>query len=59
LQIARVAYRNERLTTEEYLRYEADVLQADAGLYQAQNDQWQVLAQQAVLYGAELTGVVQ
>ena len=59
LQIARVAYRNERLTTEEYLRYEADVLQADAGLYQAQNDQWQVLAQQAVLYGTALTGVVQ
>ncbi|MCX5734525.1 MAG: TolC family protein [candidate division NC10 bacterium] len=59
LQIARVAYRNERLTTEEYLRYEADVLQAEAGLYQAQNDQWQVLAQQAVLYGMALTGVVQ
>ncbi len=58
LQIARVAYRNERLTTEEYLRYEADVLQAEAGLYQAQNDQWQVLAQQAVLYGMALTGVV-
>jgi outer membrane protein TolC len=59
LQIARVAYRNERLTTEEYLRYEVDVLQAEAGLYQAQNDQWQVLAQQAVLYGIALTGVVQ
>lgn len=59
LTLARVAYRNERLTTEEYLRYEADVLQADAGLYQAQNDQWQVLAQQAVLYGMALTGVVQ
>jgi outer membrane protein TolC len=59
LTLARVAYRNERLTTEEYLRYEADVLQAEAGLYQAQNDQWQVLAQQAVLYGMALTGVVQ
>jgi outer membrane protein TolC len=59
LTLARVAYRNERLTTEEYLRYEVDVLQADAGLYQTQNDQWQVLAQQAVLYGMALTGVVQ
>jgi len=59
LTLARVAYRNERLTTEEYLRYEADVLQADAGLYQTQNDQWQILAQQAVLYGTTLTGVVQ
>jgi outer membrane protein TolC len=59
LTLARVAYRNERLTTEEYLRYEADVLQAEAGLYQAQNDQWQALAQQTVLYGTALTGVVQ
>jgi len=59
LAMARVAYRNDRLTTEEYLRYEADVLQAEAGVYQAANDQWQVLAQQAVLYGADLTGVVQ
>jgi len=59
LAMARVAYQNDRLTTEEYLRYEADVLQADAGLYQAQNEQWQVLAQQAVLYGVDLIGVVQ
>lgn len=59
LDIAKVAYRNGRMTTEDYLRYEAQVLESSAALYQTQVDRWQVISRQAVLFGNELTGVVQ
>lgn len=59
LKIAAVAYRTERITTEEYLRYEADVLQAQSETHRSQNDRWQVIAQQAVLYGNDLEGEIQ
>jgi outer membrane protein TolC len=59
LKIAQVAYTNERMTTEEYLRYEAEVLQAEAGLAEMINARWQLVAQKALLYGTDLTGVVQ
>jgi outer membrane protein TolC len=59
LGVAKVAYRNGRITTEDYLRYEAQVLEASAALYQTQVDRWQVISRQAVLFGDELTGVVQ
>jgi len=59
LEIAKVAFRNGRMTTEDYLRYEAQVLDAVAALYQTQVDRWQAISRQAVLFGDELTGVVQ
>jgi len=59
LDIARVAFRNGRMTTEEYLRFEIQVLDAEAALHQTHVDRWQVISRQAVLYGDELTGVVQ
>jgi len=59
LTIAKVAYRTGRMTTEEYLRFETQVLNAEAALQKANLDRWQVISQQAVLYGDELTGVVQ
>ncbi len=59
LDIAKVAYRNGRMTTEEYLRFETQVLDAEAALQKTILDRWQVISQQAVLYGDELTGVVQ
>jgi len=59
LEIAKVAYRNGRMTTEDYLRYEAQVLDAAAALYQTRVDRWQAVSRQAVLFGDELTGVVQ
>lgn len=58
LVIARVAFESGRMTTEDYLRYESQKLAADAALFQAQQLHWQVLAQQAVLYGTDLKGVV-
>ena len=59
LKIAAVAYRTERITTEEYLRYEADVLQAQSETHRSLNDRWQVIAQQAVLYVNDLEGEIQ
>ena len=59
LDIAKVAFRNGRMTTEEYLRYEADVLKAESSLYRFESERWQAIAQQALLYGRDLIGVVQ
>ena len=59
LDIAKVAYRTGRMTTEEYLRFETQVLDAEAALQKAILERWQIISQQAVLYGDELTGVVQ
>ncbi|MFK5927132.1 MAG: TolC family protein [Desulfuromusa sp.] len=59
LDIAKVAFRNGRMTTEEYLRFETQVLDAEAALHKTHVDRWQIISQQAVLYGDDLTGVVQ
>jgi len=58
LEINKVAYRNGRMTTEEYLRNETEVLDAEAALYQISRDRWQVICRQAVLFGDDLQGVV-
>lgn len=58
LGIAKVAFKNGRMTTEEYLRYEADVLKAESNLYRFESERWQVIAQQALLYGRDLIGVI-
>lgn len=59
LNIARVAYRNGRITTEEYIRNEAEVLDNEAALHKTNRDRWQIISRQAVLFGDDLTGVVQ
>ncbi|MDA8141003.1 MAG: TolC family protein [Desulfobacteraceae bacterium] len=58
LSVAQVAVRSGRMTTEDYLRYESDALAAQASLYQARQQKWQIVAQQAALYGTDLKGVV-
>ncbi|MDZ7580809.1 MAG: TolC family protein [Deltaproteobacteria bacterium] len=58
LSVAQVAVRSGRMTLEDYLRYESDVLAAQAVLYQAHQQRWQVLSQQAALYGTDLKGIV-
>lgn len=58
LKIAQVAHESGRTTTEEYLRYESQVLAAQAVLLQAENEKWQIVSQLAVLYGVELKGVI-
>jgi outer membrane protein TolC len=58
LLVAQVAVRSGRMTLEEYLRYESDVLAAQASLYRVRQQWWQVLSQQAALYGTDLKGIV-
>ena len=58
LAVAQVAVGSGRMTLEDYLRYESDVLSAQAALYQARQQRWQVFSQQAALYGTDLKGVV-
>jgi len=58
LSVAKVAVRSGRMTMEDYLRYESDLLAAQAALYQVRQQKWQIVAQQAVLYGTDLKGVL-
>ncbi len=59
LEISRVAYRSGRLTTEEYLLNETEVLDTEAAVRQTNRDWWQVICRQAVLFGDDLKGVVE
>jgi outer membrane protein TolC len=59
LEIAKVNYKNGRLSTEEYLRYEDDVIDAEAKRYKAQAEKWQTLMQLAVIYANNIEEIVQ
>jgi outer membrane protein TolC len=58
LKIAKVNYKSGRLSTEEYLRYEDDVVSAKAKLYQAQAQKWQTLMELAVIYANNIEEIV-
>jgi outer membrane protein TolC len=57
--IAEAAYKNGRLSVEEYLRYEDAVVESEANLNRAQAQQWQTLMQLAVIYGNNIEEIVQ
>ena len=58
LAIAKVSYNSARLSTEEYLRYEDDVVTEKANLYKTQATKWQTLMQLAVIYGNNIEEMV-
>ncbi|MFZ0450182.1 MAG: TolC family protein [Desulfatiglandaceae bacterium] len=58
LKIAKVAYKNRRMTIEDYLKYEVDLLDAETQQSFWEDRQWRLIAEQAVLYGTDLKGVV-
>lgn len=58
LEIARVSYDSGRTTTEEYLRYESQVLANRAALLSTENEVWLTRSRLATLYGQPLEGVV-
>ncbi len=58
LDIAKVNYKSGRLSTEEYLRYEDDVVDAKAKLYQTKAQKWQTLMELAVLYANNIEEMV-
>ena len=58
LEIAKVNYTNGRLSTEEYLRYEDDVIDASAKLYKTKAQKWQTLMELAVIYANNIEEMV-
>jgi len=58
LRIAKVSFVNQRMTEEEYLRYEDALADAKAALYKAEAQLWQDKAQLAVIYGNDLRRIV-
>jgi len=58
LKIAKVNYKSGRLSTEEYLRYEDDVVSAKAKYFQAKAQRWQTLMELAVIYGNNIEEMV-
>jgi len=58
LAIAKVNFMNGRLTTEEYLRYEDDVVTQEANLYKTEAKKWQTIMQLAVIYANNIEEIV-
>jgi len=58
LRIAKLNYKNGRLSTEEYLRYEDDVVSAEAKLYKSKAEVIQTKMQLAVLYANNIEEMV-
>ncbi len=59
LRIAKLNYKTGRLSTEEYLRYEDDVVEAEARLYKARAQKWQTLMQLAVIYANPIEEIIE
>ena len=58
LNIAKESYLKDRMTVEDYLKYEDDLLFEKAKLYQTQAEHWQTLMQLAVIYGNNIENLV-
>ena len=54
LKIAKVAYKSQRMTEEEYLRYEDALASAKANLYLLESKKLQTISSLGVLYGNNL-----
>jgi len=58
LKIAKVNYKSGRLTIEEYLRYEDDVLSAEAKLYKTEAQRLQTVMELAVIYANNIEEII-
>jgi len=58
LKIAKLNYNNKRLSTEEYLRYEDDVVSAKANLHKVKAQKIQTQMQLAVIYANNIEEMV-
>ncbi len=58
LKIARVSYLSHRMTVEDYLKYEDDLILEKSHLYSAMAKKWQTLMQLAVIYGNNIEQIV-
>jgi len=58
LKVAKISFQQRRMLQEEYLRYEENLLQAQANYYQTRARWWQNFSTLAVLYGNNLHELV-
>jgi outer membrane protein TolC len=58
LEVAKVAYNTDRMTIEDYMKYEDDLLLEKSRLYKAQAQKWQTLMKLAVIYGNNIENMV-
>ncbi|NPA73143.1 MAG: TolC family protein [Epsilonproteobacteria bacterium] len=58
LKVARISYKNGRMSEEEYLRYENALFNSFASLYEVKAKVWQDIAELAVIYGNDLKEIV-
>jgi outer membrane protein TolC len=58
LDIARVSYKTDQLTMEDYLKYEDDVILEKSKLFKAQAEKWQSLMKLCVIYGNNIEEIV-
>jgi len=58
LGIAKASYDVNRMTIEDYLKYEDDVLMETAKLFKTKAKKWQTLMQLAVIYGNNIEDIV-
>ncbi len=58
LKIAKVAFLSHRMTVEDYLKYENDLILEESHLYGARAKKWQTLMQLAVIFGNDIEQMV-
>ncbi len=58
LKIAKVAFDNNRMTIEDYLKYEDDLLLEQSKYYKIEAQKWQTLMKLAVIYGNNIENLV-
>jgi len=58
LRIAKASYQSSRISIEDYLKYEDDLVLEKSKLYKAQAEKWQTLMKLAVIYGNNIENLV-
>ena len=58
VEIAKVGYKSEQISMEDYLKYEDDVVLEQSKLYKSQAQKWQTLMKLAVIYGNKIEEIV-
>ena len=58
LKTAKVAYDNNRMTIEDYLKYEDDLVLEQSKYYKSVAEKWQDLMKLAVIYGNDVESIV-
>lgn len=58
LKIAKTSYLSHRMTIEDYLKYEDDLVLEESNLYKARAKKWQTLMQLAVIFGNDIEQIV-